>query len=795
MWRKEDEVVDNNNNNNINDDDDEDDVECPITLELISSLPYPPYVLQGNKFDGVALASFIVSRCCFQNPLTRQDLTFEDCRRLDSYLEEHCYHSTHDSTAKAAEATTSAVIQDPRYLPSSRKISVAEAFRLNQSVQVAGRRRLHGDRNNIGNNARGQQLQNTSAADADRMQVLRNTATVALAGLFVWHEHNTVRTTATHREASLDWTDNSSGIGSSSNVEHNDLLDWGFDLHRQVEDTSTMMAQQDDTGDGGWFDIVDDDDAINVGSRRDQYDRVQRAFPPLINSSNTGDSYYRPPAVPSSDNNQGQDQHLIECVRDISRQEEERRREHAIRLEMARQKILQDALIAREERRRRRRQQLQQGLVEFEKKKLEEQEIERIRDEIASWKEDQWEKLRLISESKQQQQQQQQKQEEEGARQKREQDMNDEGNKEENAIITEDDNDLIEAARKAQQEERKRAKAKEKKKRAKEKKKKEKEEKRIAEEELQRQQEIEAKKAAAALKCSACGNGILDCGFEKYNQRYCSTKCARTAIPPAARRQQKHQPMKMATTTSFILCVLEMALILLLLQMSFEEQDHGPRPMLARRMWVMAFPSGLSYPRQRQPPRSQSLMTMSIMAKIKAPAIQINDFIGLETSPLIGGPSWLPVHCRVVLTVGEGGQGKKMKSEQQEREQDAGNEVQLVYDYIPQNATSTETLQKLVSFQPVQAQVRIFSRKVATLTSASSTSVSEIPMTKKLAELPTTSSLSPNKASCPPSMYEQRAEMFCREYQDKKLHLLYNNCWTFAFNLIKTMMTSMGEVN
>mmetsp|Transcript_35551 Transcript_35551/g.86005 ORF Transcript_35551/g.86005 Transcript_35551/m.86005 type:complete len:744 (+) Transcript_35551:167-2398(+) len=739
--------------------DEEVDVECPITLEPISSLPYPPYILQGNKFDGVALASFIVSRCCFQNPLTRQDLTFEDCRRLDSYLEEYCYHSTNDTT-------TSGVVQDPRYVShgTSRKISVAEAFSLNQSVQV-GRHGRNG-------NGRGQPV---NTADADRMQVLRNTATVALAGLFVWDEHNTATNNiiGTTRQATASSSD------SSTPHEHNDLLDWGFDLHRQVEDTSTMMAL-DDTGDG-WFNIVDDDDAINVGSRRDQYDRVQRAFPPL--NSDTDDSYL--PSVPSD--SQGQDEHLIECVRDISRQEEERQREHAIRLETARRKILQNALLAREERRSQRKERLQQGLVEFEKKKLEEEEIQRVKNEIASWKEDQWEKLRLVSEIKQQQQ------EEEEARQKREQEMNVKGNKKEETT-TEEDKKRIEAATKAQEEERKRAKAKEKKKRAKEKKKKEKEEKRIAEEALQRQQELEAKKSAAALKCTACGNGILDCGFEKYNQRYCSTKCARTAKPPAARRQRKHPPMTMATT-SFLVFVLEMTLVLLLFQVSFEEQKPRPSPMLTATMWAMAFSIRPSQPRQLQRPKPQSLMTLSMMAKIKAPAIQINDFIGLETAPLIGGPSWLPVHCRVVLTVG-GGEGKTVEIQQKEREQDARNVAQVVYDYIPQNATSTKTLQKLISFQPVQAQVRTFSRKVTSLSSLSSTSLSEIPMTKNAAEsLLSSTLLSSNMSPSLQSMYEQRAEIFCREYQDKELHLLYNNCWTFAFNLIKTMITSAEEVD
>ena len=83
--------------------------ECPIPLEPLSTLPYPPFRLLGGGisrhggggdssnanamyFDGLALASYCVSRATFTNPLTREALTWEDCVRLDDYLEEHCYH-------------------------------------------------------------------------------------------------------------------------------------------------------------------------------------------------------------------------------------------------------------------------------------------------------------------------------------------------------------------------------------------------------------------------------------------------------------------------------------------------------------------------------------------------------------------------------------------------------------------------------------------------------------------------------------------------------------------------------
>ena len=96
--------------------------ECPITLEPLGTLPYPPFALKTGEntsyFDGLALASYIVSRGIFQNPLTRQELTRQDCLRLDLYLEEFCY--------------------DSRPTSHERRISFTEAFMLRESVQIRG---------------------------------------------------------------------------------------------------------------------------------------------------------------------------------------------------------------------------------------------------------------------------------------------------------------------------------------------------------------------------------------------------------------------------------------------------------------------------------------------------------------------------------------------------------------------------------------------------------------------------------------------------------------------------------
>ena len=180
--------------------------ECPITLELLSTLPYPPFSLKSggetvSYFDGLALASYIVSRGVFQNPLTRQELTMDDCRRLDNYLELYCYESQQQS----------------------RKVSVAEAFGLRNSIQIEQRGTTNNNNNNNNNNEH---------QSRDRAQALRNAATAALAGLFVYG-NNRPSSNQTSTETALPQISD----------EDQMILDWGFDLSRTLdEDTSEYNA-------------------------------------------------------------------------------------------------------------------------------------------------------------------------------------------------------------------------------------------------------------------------------------------------------------------------------------------------------------------------------------------------------------------------------------------------------------------------------------------------------------------------------------------------------------------------
>lgn len=71
----------------------------PISLEPLRALRYPPFkcsadlslshATDGDWFDGRVLASYLVSSGNFCHPISRRDLTRENCEALDAYLSEH----------------------------------------------------------------------------------------------------------------------------------------------------------------------------------------------------------------------------------------------------------------------------------------------------------------------------------------------------------------------------------------------------------------------------------------------------------------------------------------------------------------------------------------------------------------------------------------------------------------------------------------------------------------------------------------------------------------------------------
>jgi hypothetical protein len=166
--------------------------------------------------------------------------------------------------------------------------------------------------------------------------------------------------------------------------------------------------------------------------------------------------------------------------------------------------------------------------------------------------------------------------------------------------------------------------------------------------------------------------------------------------------------------------------------------------------------------------------------------------LGIETSPLIGGPSWLPLHVKVVL------RNKQMYHQ---------------WDLIPIDATNSTTLQKLVTLQAVPAQIR--HRTYATGTSMLQNSFHDqlssqyelirtnIYNADTLLEMSNNNYMNSNDNFVPNeerSVLRQEldhidvkhphvlhAHHFCRSFMvrtNMELHLLWNNCWTFAVQLI-----------
>jgi hypothetical protein len=208
--------------------------------------------------------------------------------------------------------------------------------------------------------------------------------------------------------------------------------------------------------------------------------------------------------------------------------------------------------------------------------------------------------------------------------------------------------------------------------------------------------------------------------------------------------------------------------------------------------------------------------TTSFKFQQQRPILRINQYISLETAPLIGGPSWVPLHCRVVLQIpieydiADGDDDNTMEILTQKTYDIPTNNSaelaapsiprattkrQIVYDYIPQNASSTATLKRLLSLQSVPAQVRVKTKRQILddddddESSAGTASISTIKHYGGCGGDDDEAIDDDNMTLLRlPVLYEHRANIFCRGYQKKDLHLLRNNCWTFAFNLIRTML-------
>jgi hypothetical protein len=128
-------------------------------------------------------------------------------------------------------------------------------------------------------------------------------------------------------------------------------------------------------------------------------------------------------------------------------------------------------------------------------------------------------------------------------------------------------------------------------------------------------------------------------------------------------------------------------------------------------------------------------------------ALQVlaNDRVTIQPSPLIGGPAWLPVHCKVIL-----------------------NDTHA-FDFVPLNAASTKTLRRLITFQSVPATVRIIHKNDETVVQGSCDD-----------------GIDDGDGERVTNLYVERAVQFSKEY-DQDLHLVSNNCWSFAFDLLRNI--------
>lgn len=138
-----------------------------------------------------------------------------------------------------------------------------------------------------------------------------------------------------------------------------------------------------------------------------------------------------------------------------------------------------------------------------------------------------------------------------------------------------------------------------------------------------------------------------------------------------------------------------------------------------------------------------SFLTITLCA-VDSLQLLFDNRVRIQPSPLLGGPGWLPVHCKVIV------------------------DDSFVFDFIPLNAASPETLQKLISLQAVPATVRTMQKNGKREAQEN--------------ERHNSGNKSDNDEGT--KVYIERAYQFCKEY-DRDLHLINNNCWSFAFDLVQ----------
>lgn len=150
--------------------------------------------------------------------------------------------------------------------------------------------------------------------------------------------------------------------------------------------------------------------------------------------------------------------------------------------------------------------------------------------------------------------------------------------------------------------------------------------------------------------------------------------------------------------------------------------------------------------------------------------------VHLRFSPLIGGPTWLPLHSSVVLST----------------EDDLHR-----YDFIPTKATDPETLARLLTLRSVPGIVRArsASSSVVSPSSGPATAVSgKNGLSFQLRSIPLPNNAEDDDAS---SYVVQTAADFAERYQVERgdLDLLGNSCYMFTYSLLRHLLDDPARSN
>jgi hypothetical protein len=275
--------------------------------------------------------------------------------------------------------------------------------------------------------------------------------------------------------------------------------------------------------------IIDDDLAIGVAADQTAREEVQAAFPPLSAASGkNGDTN-------NGDSNQYDchDIQFLETVRTVAEQTRHTEWEEAQKREDWKRQCVKDALQRRRVRQETKQLERIRTQQLLEQQTRESRDLQEARAEIERWRQSQWDELTEWSQIMTEEENEQKKAE---TIMKQQQQKHSSLPPETAISKLAPKEEQMKDMKEAEEEERATKKA-AKKKRAKQR---QKERKQQELKQLQKETITQAGTAALPKKrtnkvtfmCGTCDKGFTGCGFERYDRKFCSPKCARAAEPP-----------------------------------------------------------------------------------------------------------------------------------------------------------------------------------------------------------------------------------------------------------------------